>query len=198
MAGAGEACSHVVALLYTIMAGVMMNQQTSCTSLSCQWLTPSIAIVSYCRCISEIHFSKPCTSLKRVMSCTDSEVVLSSKEKRSKCRPCPSVDENEFYSKLELASSYSLSCPPHSSDFLPSLLSVRPLPPLLSDLYKPEYLQMPYHCLLNACEDVFKMLHVTEQQAVNLEKETRAQNFGFVTGLDELQHHALSQCCQLI
>ena len=57
---------------------------------------------------------------------------------------------------------------------------------------------MPYHCLLNACEDVFKMLHVTEQQAVNLEKETRAQNYGFVTGLDELQHHALSQCCQLI
>ena len=112
MAGAGEACSHVVALLYTIMAGVMMNQQTSCTSLSCQWLTPSIAIVSYCRCISEIHFSKPCTSLKRVMSCTDSEVVLSSKEKRSKCCPCPSVDENEFYSELELASSYSLSCPP--------------------------------------------------------------------------------------
>ena len=96
MAGAGEACSHVVALLYTIMAGVMMNQQTSCT----------------CRCISEIHFSKPCTSLKRVMSCTDSEVVLSSKEKRSKCCPCPSVDENEFYSELELASSYSLSCPP--------------------------------------------------------------------------------------
>ena len=105
--------------------------------------------------------------------------MLSSKEKRPKSRLCPLVDEKEFYSKLKLANPKAaiLSLvPPHSSDFLPSSLLSARLPPLLSDLYKPEYLQMPYHCLLNACEDVFKMLHVTEQQAVNLEKETRAQS----------------------
>ena len=38
MAGAGEACSHLAALLYTVMTGVRMQQETAIISEQCQWL----------------------------------------------------------------------------------------------------------------------------------------------------------------
>ena len=41
MAGAGEACSHMAAMLYAIMAGVRMREETSCTSTLCRWLDPA-------------------------------------------------------------------------------------------------------------------------------------------------------------
>lgn len=42
MAGAGEACSHIGALLYAIMAGVHVHDETACTSVACSWLAPTI------------------------------------------------------------------------------------------------------------------------------------------------------------
>jgi len=38
MAGAGEACSQIAALLYTVMTGVRIQQETAVTSERCQWL----------------------------------------------------------------------------------------------------------------------------------------------------------------
>ena len=40
--GAGEACSHVAATLYAVMAGVRLRDETSCTSEPCQWLAPTV------------------------------------------------------------------------------------------------------------------------------------------------------------
>ena len=41
MAGAGEACSHIAALLYSTMAKADMVMNTSCTSERCSWIVPS-------------------------------------------------------------------------------------------------------------------------------------------------------------
>ena len=41
MVGLGEACSHIAATLYAVMAGIQLQQETSCTSIQCQWLAPS-------------------------------------------------------------------------------------------------------------------------------------------------------------
>ena len=38
MAGAGEACLHIAALLYTVITGVRMQQETAITFERCQWL----------------------------------------------------------------------------------------------------------------------------------------------------------------
>ena len=43
MAGTSEACSHIAAMLYAVMAGVRMCDETSCTSTLCQWLEPATA-----------------------------------------------------------------------------------------------------------------------------------------------------------
>ena len=42
LAGAGEACSHIAALLYAIMAGVKLEKETSCTSVKSKWLAPAL------------------------------------------------------------------------------------------------------------------------------------------------------------
>ena len=38
MAGAGKACAHIGALLFTAKANTMIKRQHSCTSLPCSWL----------------------------------------------------------------------------------------------------------------------------------------------------------------
>ena len=51
MAGAGEACSHIGALLYTIMAGVRVHDETACTSVTCSWLAPTVQR-KVCKCFT--------------------------------------------------------------------------------------------------------------------------------------------------
>ena len=55
MAGLGEACSHIAALLFTLEANTHMKKRLSCTSLPCAWLPPSFRSVPYAP-ISEIDF----------------------------------------------------------------------------------------------------------------------------------------------
>ena len=38
LAGLGEACSHVAAVLFTLEANTQLKKKTSCTSLPCSWL----------------------------------------------------------------------------------------------------------------------------------------------------------------
>ena len=51
MAGAGEACSHIGALLYAIMAGVHVRDETACTSVACSWLAPTGNGSKICPCL---------------------------------------------------------------------------------------------------------------------------------------------------
>ena len=57
MAGAGDACSHVAALLYAVMAKANLTKETACTSVKCSWLQPSCmhmcsVCVHVCVCVS--------------------------------------------------------------------------------------------------------------------------------------------------
>ena len=42
MAGLGEACSHIAAILFILDANTRTKQMTSCTSLPCSWLLSSV------------------------------------------------------------------------------------------------------------------------------------------------------------
>ena len=44
---AGEACSHIAAVLYVIMAGVKL-EETSCTSVKSKWLAPALTKRIHC------------------------------------------------------------------------------------------------------------------------------------------------------
>ena len=41
MAGLGEACSHIAAVLFALETNVQARKSMSCTSLPCSWLPPS-------------------------------------------------------------------------------------------------------------------------------------------------------------
>ena len=58
MAGLGEVCSHVSALLLTVEAHTKFTRETSCTSEPSQWLPPSMKKVHFAP-ISNIDFSAP-------------------------------------------------------------------------------------------------------------------------------------------
>ena len=58
MAGLGEACSHIAALLFTIEANTNVKKSLSCTSLPCYWLPPTFKNVPFAR-ICDIDFTTP-------------------------------------------------------------------------------------------------------------------------------------------
>ena len=60
MAGLGEACSHIAALLFTVEANTRVKKRTVCTSLPCSWLPPTFRSVPYAQ-LSDIdsqHLSR--------------------------------------------------------------------------------------------------------------------------------------------
>ena len=55
MAGLGEACSHIAALLFAQESRSKFEKDVACTSVPCQWLAPSLRSVEYSK-ISDIDF----------------------------------------------------------------------------------------------------------------------------------------------
>ena len=49
------------------------------------------------------------------------------------------------------------------------------LPKPLTDLFQKEYMSLPYHILLEKCDDVFKTYKLTSELALSIEKETRKE-----------------------
>ena len=58
MAGVGEACSHVAALLFVLEGNTLLKQQFSYTSLPCSWLPASFRSVPFAE-MSKIDFTTP-------------------------------------------------------------------------------------------------------------------------------------------
>ena len=58
MAGLGEACSHIAALLFWLEANNRLLADPSCTSVPCQWSAPTMQNVDY-RQIKDIDFASP-------------------------------------------------------------------------------------------------------------------------------------------
>ena len=66
MAGLGEACSHIAALLFAAEAHTKLFKDTSYTSGPCAWLSPKMASVNYAT-IAEIDFSTPIAKRRAIM-----------------------------------------------------------------------------------------------------------------------------------
>ena len=66
MAGLGEACSHIAALLLAIEAHNRLNNNTSCTSQPCAGPSLTMQNVAYAP-ILDINFTAPTTKRKQVL-----------------------------------------------------------------------------------------------------------------------------------
>ena len=169
MAGLGEACSHIAALLFAAEAHNRLKD-TSCTSRLCAWLSPNMQNVAYAP-ISDINFTAPATKRRRIL------------EGQSGHQSQPELLEPPPPSKEKIESFLHLL----SKTGKPALLSILPdycdeyvvdhsvLSPPLHLLFEASAMDLSYSDLINKCEDVFESLKITKEQASNIEASTRDQ-----------------------
>ena len=175
MAGYGEVCSHVAAVLFTVEANTQMKQQFSCTSLPCSWLPSSFRSVPFSE-IRNIDFTTP--HHKRVQyqsSSTTDEPVK--KRKKPYIPKATDGDLSIFYDELSktkgkpvllsLISQYNDSYVPETEAGI--------LPKSLTDLHDPEAMKMDYPDLLDKCESIYRSVSFTFNQAILVEERTRTQ-----------------------
>ena len=105
MAGLGEGCSHISALMFVLEANTKMQNNVSCTSQLCSWLPPSMQKVEYAP-ISRIDFSTPAKKRKSMMNDGSVEMYKSAAVPASSSSiskvPKPTQDElDDLYRQLE-------------------------------------------------------------------------------------------------
>ena len=189
MAGLGEACSHVAALLFLLEANSQLKKNLACTSQPCYWLPPTFKNVQFSQ-ICDIDFTSAVQKRRKICGATDSSnsVVLPSSTPSSVSLVShsdmpttsmkPSSSELEkFYRTLSNAGKpVVLSLVPGYCEAYVPLQSKGVLPPPLSDLYKEEYLALSYPEILTKSEEVFKSLSITSEQVKAVEQNTREQS----------------------
>ncbi|KAL5013934.1 hypothetical protein ScPMuIL_008204 [Solemya velum] len=169
MAGLGEVCSHVSALLFAIEATVRLRNSKTVTQEKSYWLLPSaIKKVNY-KTIQEIDFTSAKTK-KRKLDCAlktgDTPAPL--KKRKLPDVTVPTTDElNNLYSNLHQLKSKGKKpvilslLPNYAKEFRPASLDKK-YPLVLSELYDEDF--------INA------KLSVSEEEAHNCELDTRTQS----------------------
>ena len=179
MAGLGETCTHIAAVLFYIETAARIQAQHSSTQSKCEWIMPSFQKSVEYLPVSQID-------------------IRSARQKKLKLDERIEFPEEE---KENIApTSNKLSEPPDSSEMdalyqqlstgkkLPAVLSLVPqymtvhasistgcgLPPSLQLLYDPRHINSEYSELLRVCEQC--EIVISPQMAQIIEKVTRQQH----------------------
>ena len=176
MAGLGESCSHVAAVLFYIEYGIRLQENSTVTQEKAYWMPPSVRGVGY-KEITDIDFTSP-KSLKRKAdralhsSCKPVQCASSTTYKH---RFASDEGMDRFVAKLAatgVKSSILSIFPEYSKEFKLNLLDVEHLN-LVASLYQPENLDLPYKELLEKANDI--SIHITNTEIDIVEKQTRNQ-----------------------
>ena len=198
VAGLGEVCSHVGAILFYVESAYHVK---SCTEVPCTWNMPtSISGIPYAR-IADIDFVKPKSivkPVKRGAHCNNdcdiltepADIEVNSDVTKSSSSSCThrvgilnpnlistSEDEaNTFFNNVLKHNPCILSLiSPYCYSYIPNE-SKEAMPsdiPGLSSLYKPENEELTYKELIDVGEDV--VFELTSEQISKIEEHTRAQ-----------------------
>ena len=139
MAGLGEACLHITALLFTLEANTKMKNSTSCTSLPCSWLPPTFQNVPYAE-LSDTDFTTPNAKRRKEDSLVESASNYCGRTKVFK--PTQEELDSLFTSLSAAGKPVILSITPGFSDSFVPLCMRGIIPKPLTTLYKPEYLRV--------------------------------------------------------
>ena len=176
MAGLGEACSHVAAVLFTAEANTQTKRQFSSTSLPCSWLPTSFQFVNFSK-VAEIDFKTP--SMKRKLKVqADTDEGPSEQKKPYTQIPKPTGSElNQFYVNLSRTEGKPviLSHTPGFSDPYVPISHLPNFPKPLTELFDPNAMSLSYPDLLQQCEELYNNHVLTADQAELVENNTRQQ-----------------------
>ena len=98
MAGVGEVCSHVAAVLFAAEGNTLIKRQFSATSLPCSWLPANFKFVSFSK-VADIDFKTP--SQKRKIAVRNESSTCESKRKSFTTVPPADCDLTELHLQLE-------------------------------------------------------------------------------------------------
>ena len=192
MAGLGEACTHIAALLYAIEATVKIRDSKTVTEEKAYWLLPSaLKKVSY-KEIKDIDFTAAKTAKRNFRSALEEEacdtVTLktptprtpvprtpASKVRDNKVPEASDEDIDQLLKTLAEAGSKAaiLSITePYCDKFVPKAIS-QDFPAVLSDLKNDKCLEMNYFELVEHCKQM--NLKCSKEQSCAVEFATREQ-----------------------
>jgi len=170
MAGLGETCTHVAAMLFALEFNVRQREKKTVTQEKAYWLVPSVREAPYAEA-SEIDFTSAKTKKKQMDTNSSPETKRTTTDV-----PLPTPDElKDFFATLRSSASQPaiLSLvPPYSDDYVPKT-STTDFPPALDELYNKELHGKSFPEVIEHCRNV--TISVTENQVKNVEEETRQQ-----------------------
>lgn len=173
MAGLGEACSHVAAVLFAAEANSITKRQFSSTSLPCSWLPPTFQSVEFAE-VHNIDFTTPKHKRKlSVQPCDDT-----SKKRKIEILQPTEDNINSYYlklSKLKVKPVLLSLISGFNDAYVPKYVSGI-LPKPLTYLYDEEALSMSFPDLLRKCDEIYDTVSISVEQASAVEQETRKQS----------------------
>ena len=178
MAGVGEVCAHVGALLFTAEANTRAKHQMSCTSLPCAWLPCNYQFVPAIK-ISSIDFKTP-RAKRQATLLSNEEVCESAVQTKKLCKMSPPTPEQmmQFYTYLSKTkgSPVVLSHTPEFSDKYIPVNKITGFPKPLTELFEEDAIKLSYSDLLAKCDEVYNNYVFTSDEAKLVESHTREQS----------------------
>ena len=170
MAGLAETCSHVAAMLYWLETAVRIRRDATCTSKPNMWLPPSMPMA--CSQVPYLTMEE----LEKTASQRNKVSTSSSKWKEMVAKQAPTQQElAELLSDLSKDTNRKPAILSLTEEYCERFTTASDhLPPLLQDLYEPDYLDLNYTQLLGKVENVCREA-ISEEQVSHLEELTRGQ-----------------------
>ena len=175
MAGVGEVCSHVAAVLFAAESNTLIKRQFSATSLPCSWLPAKFKFVSFSK-VADIDFKT--LNQKRKVALRTSEPEPKRKAFTFAPPTCTDTDLFVLHSKLSTTSGrpVMLSHTEGFSDLYIPTARLPNFPKSLTELFDPNAIALAYPELLQNCNEIYDNLFVTADQAELVERHTRKQS----------------------
>ena len=154
MAGLGEVCTHIAAILFYVEAVYRFEEAKTCTQGLCAWNVPTMKKIEYLP-IKEIDFMSA-KGKKRKLDDALEGTVPEEDDTTIKEGSRPTSDELAlFYKNISLQGtkpSILSVIPKHSGSHVPK--STQPhFPQPLTALRNEKYLKLNYHELLQVCKE---------------------------------------------
>lgn len=178
MAGLGEACTHIGAVLFYLETSTKVKNGLTCTQQKCQWVIPSFQREIPYLPVKDLSFISAKGKQKKIdasISQQPEHVSLEAASSINVEKPGSSELDNFFLklSKCSTKPAILSIIDPYSDSYIPKVAQPS-FPKPLQQLYDDKYLTYGFIELLSACEEI--EISLTDEMATSVEVETRGQS----------------------
>ncbi|XP_063963770.1 uncharacterized protein LOC129270480 [Lytechinus pictus] len=178
MAGLGESCSHIAALLFKMEAAVRMGYtSTACTEDLCKWNSCFVDNIQPCPVASIEFYSEGAKERHRTPH----------KRKRKESGPATPEEQSTLLGMLagctEPTKVIGLSAfSQYAPNFIPSATAPEnpSLPPTLRKLYDANNISLSAQDMSSLCDRTFSSLSITDAQLELIDQSTQAQSSSLI------------------